>query len=143
MEANGFYDGGFFKGVIPFLYRVYEMKLLTLLKKQNNNKVEIFEYFRGEWTYHTKGMWVYENQENPSLTLIGSSNYSQRSFKRDNEIQFYVYSFCPKFKERLQEESKRQFEHGTKVSLEQIKGDSEVQVKWRHKFIYFILKSFL
>ena len=119
------------------------MKLLTILNKRNNNKVAILEYFRGEWTFHTKGMWIYENQENPSLTLIGSSNYSQRSYKRDNEIQFYIYALCPKFKEKLQAENQRQFEHGKTITLNEIKNDSEVKLKMRHKLIFWILKSFL
>ena len=114
------------------------------LERHQNKNVNIFEYFRGEWTFHTKGIWFYENQEEtPSLTIIGSSNYSQRSYKRDNEIQFYIYSVCPKFKERLQKENVKQFQNAQKISLNEIKSDEEIKLKWRHQIAFTILKSFL
>lgn len=129
--------------MIPFLYRVYELNLLSRLQKSGNKKVEIFEFFRGEWTFHTKGLWIYENQDVPSMTAIGSSNYSQRSYKRDNEIQFYLLSFCPKFKDRMEGENRRQFEFAQRISREEIRADGEVRLKWRHRLIYWLLRSFL
>ncbi|KAF0987486.1 hypothetical protein HZS_1332 [Henneguya salminicola] len=42
-------------------------------------------------SFHTKGIWIYEDTNlstNPSATIIGSSNYSERSFKKDVELDF-------------------------------------------------------
>lgn len=126
------------------MYRVYEMNLFRILQRKDSRKVEIMEYFRGEWTFHTKGMWFYENQEEtPNLTIIGSSNYSQRSYKRDNEIQFYFYSMCPKFKEKLHNENEKQFKKSHEISLSDLKNDIEVKLKWRHRILFLLLKSFL
>ena len=109
-----------------------------------NKTVTIHEFYKGEWTFHTKGMWFYENsEENPSLSLIGSSNYSQRSYKRDNEIQFFIYSLCPKFKEKLHKENEKMFENSVKIGENEIKNDKEVIVKFRHKVLFWLMKSFL
>ena len=42
------------------------------------------------WTYHAKGLWVTfpstsTNVEDPSLTVVGSSNYTKRSYELDLE----------------------------------------------------------
>jgi len=47
------------------------------------------EYYRPSWTFHAKGFWG-ELKDNSTLTIIGSSNYAERSLKRDNEIQMYI-----------------------------------------------------
>ena len=65
-KANGFYKGGFFKKWIPYFYRVYELHFLKKMKKSAKT----------DWTFHAKGLWIYENNESlPSSTIIGSSNY--------------------------------------------------------------------
>lgn len=70
-KANSFYKGGRFKSYIPYLYRVYERKLL-----QRKN-VKIFEYVKPNWTFHGKGIWLYKKgDEYPSVSIVGSSNYS-------------------------------------------------------------------
>lgn len=41
------------------------------------------------WTYHAKGLWVALPQDKPagpSATLIGSSNYTTRSYELDLEV---------------------------------------------------------
>jgi len=89
-------------------------------------------------------MWFWENrEESPSLCIIGSSNYSQRSYKRDNEIQFFIHSDCNKFKEKLMKENQKIFMNAEKITINEIKNDREVKVKLRHKALFWIVKSFL
>ena len=97
-RANGFYKGGFLKKYIPGMYRVNELKILNRNKKNGN--IRIFEYENGEWTYHAKGAWFYEKDdpEKPAMTVIGSSNYSYRSNRRDTEFQLYIASDCDEFR---------------------------------------------
>jgi CDP-diacylglycerol---glycerol-3-phosphate 3-phosphatidyltransferase len=47
----------------------------------------MFEYENGEWTFHAKGAWLYEKSqpEVPQMTIVGSSNFSRRSNRRDVE----------------------------------------------------------
>jgi len=70
-KANGFYESGFFKRWIPIFYRCFEYYLLKDLEAN----VTLNEYIKENWTYHGKGSWFYEEDNKPSLTVIGSSNY--------------------------------------------------------------------
>eukprot|EP01016_Furgasonia_blochmanni_P042009 TRINITY_DN5532_c0_g1_i7.p2 TRINITY_DN5532_c0_g1~~TRINITY_DN5532_c0_g1_i7.p2 ORF type:complete len:218 (-),score=51.18 TRINITY_DN5532_c0_g1_i7:187-840(-) len=127
--ANGFYNGGTFKKYIPYFYRVYEYLLQKEMKKQGKTNISIHEYARGHWTFHSKGIWIAERgEETPSLTMIGSSNMSERSFSRDTELNLYMYSQCPMFKEDLQEEVFRQFAHAQNVTDKDLKRDPEMKL---------------
>lgn len=140
-QANGFYQAGRVKGLIPYLYRVYELKLLNNLK---NQKIKVNEYKKGEWTFHAKGLWLFENnEEKPSLTIIGSSNFSNRSYHKDTEIQFFLYSLCPKMKEKLSKENSRILSDTQEVNEKELKSDTEVRIKLRHKILYYFMNKFL
>ena len=71
------------------MYRCYELSLL----KKLGDKVSIKAFFDGKWSYHAKGVWI-EEADNSLLTVIGSSNFNERSRHRDSEFQFYIYSGC-------------------------------------------------
>jgi CDP-diacylglycerol--glycerol-3-phosphate 3-phosphatidyltransferase len=74
-QANAFYKAGFFKKHIPNLYRYFEFNLLKNLK---NSNLEIYEFHRKNWTFHSKGIWFKEKDKHfPTLVTIGSSNYSK------------------------------------------------------------------
>merc|ERR1712156_228361 len=75
-----------------------------------NEKGELKDWFvfhrynRKEWTYHGKGIWmdIEEEKEDPfSLTLIGSSNYGERSVGRDTELNFTVLTRNKGLRSRL------------------------------------------
>lgn len=94
-RANGFYRAGFVKKFIPGLYRVNEEKLLSKLK--NTEAVHMFEYERPGWSFHGKGAWLYEKEgekDAVTMSIIGSSNFSYRSNRRDTECQLYVLPEC-------------------------------------------------
>lgn len=96
-RANSFYRGGYFKEVIPALYRLNAIELLEGNSKQGN--VNVYEFTHGNWTFHAKGFWLFEkndtveldfddgikNESLPSMTIIGSSNFNHRSNFLDNE----------------------------------------------------------
>ncbi|KAL4456970.1 hypothetical protein ABPG74_014608 [Tetrahymena malaccensis] len=126
-QANGFFEGGRVKKHIPFFYRYFEYNLLKLASKFNRKNIRINEYQRGQWTFHSKGLWLYENQASnndgnytsnpyPVFTAIGSSNYCNRSYQRDTELQFYIYSQCNKFQKELHMEKERQFNYSQDVT---------------------------
>ena len=80
-KANSFYKAGKIKKYIPGLYRLNGIKLL-----KKNPSLNLYEYTNGDWTYHAKGAFFYEEQEKPEMTVIGSSNFSHRSNRRDTEV---------------------------------------------------------
>lgn len=90
-KANGFYQAGRVKKYIPGIYRVSELKMLRHFESlpQGNRPRDfgIYEYLNGDWTFHGKGAWVQEDVAKPAvdLSVIGSSNFSYRSNRRDTE----------------------------------------------------------
>lgn len=75
-QANSFYKAGFIKKNIPYFYRRYEQILLQKMK--NKKEFSLYEFYRNAWSFHSKGLWFYENGKNaPNMTVIGSSNYSK------------------------------------------------------------------
>jgi len=142
--ANGFFGGGFFKKWIPKFYRAYEYVLLKRLGKLNNDRVSIHEYTRGQWTFHSKGLWVYENNEqHPSFSSIGSSNFSHRAYFRDTEMNLYFYSQCPKFKEELHIENLRQYQYSENVTKRDLRKDPILKFGWPTVWLSKIFSSFL
>lgn len=78
-EANSFFNAKGIKKYVPYFYRSNLNKLINLNGK---SKIECFEYKLSNWTFHSKGIWVYDKLTNlPKLTVIGSSNFSKFKLK--------------------------------------------------------------
>lgn len=105
------------------MYRANELRVLQSNKSKQN--IKIHEWEDGEATYHAKGAWLYEEaaQHGPSMTVIGSSNYSYRSNRRDTEAQLYLVSDCPQFQRKLHDECEHLFSKSTQMSVESVKND--------------------
>lgn len=89
--------------------------------------MNFFEYEKDGWTYHAKGLWyLYFNlnsnvitysfynyryylpeSRHPNLTLIGSSNFGERSVNRDLETQICLVTSNSSLRSRLQAEADR------------------------------------
>lgn len=80
-KANSFYNGGRVKKYIPWMYRYYESLLLKMFRNKEN--FGLYEFEKQGWTFHSKGIWIYENNKIlPNMTIIGSSNYSINRFSK-------------------------------------------------------------
>lgn len=78
------------------------------------------------------------------MTVVGSSNYSIWSYKRDSECNFFIYSECEDFRAKLKEEVDYLFSNSTKVSYESLRKDKEMKLGMVKKFFFeHKLKSFL
>lgn len=85
-----------------------------ILKEWQKGKVNE----EGGWTYHAKGLWITfpsshspgapptppEKGEDPSLTVVGSSNYTKRSYELDLEANVIIATSDPGLRRRLGEE---------------------------------------
>lgn len=150
-KANGFYKGGRVKKYIPGVYRVNELNMLheysRLAKKPDD--FGIFEFLKGDWTFHGKGAWLYEDASTDSvdLTVIGSSNFSYRSNRRDTECQLYIVPECASFKRRLHQEAEYLFASATEVDTEIVKNGGEPlgyqKLTWREKMLNKIAKDLI
>ena len=120
----------------------------------NNNKFEVFRYDRDNWTYHAKGLWLFDCSNNSKLvsnnrfdtdksesmedgtdcneeyckvpiTYIGSSNFSDRSWYRDFELGFLLVTKNKQLQYKLYEEWKHLCEYAVK--------DEKYNIKQHHQ----------
>ncbi|KAI8972155.1 hypothetical protein BDB01DRAFT_861943 [Pilobolus umbonatus] len=117
-EANGFFNS---KGVSRFLppaYTFIERQFYKQVKKwKRQQDIFIHEYKRPGWTYHAKGLWVsLPNESKPSLTMIGSPNFGQRSSKRDLEAQVMIITTNPQLRTALNKEISLLHQHSELIT---------------------------
>jgi CDP-diacylglycerol---glycerol-3-phosphate 3-phosphatidyltransferase len=74
-------------GVSQFIPAAYECMQSELMSELPHAK--FLNFTRPGWTFHPKGVWVAKNDEIVS-TVIGSSNFGNRSRWRDLEILFRI-----------------------------------------------------
>jgi CDP-diacylglycerol--glycerol-3-phosphate 3-phosphatidyltransferase len=132
--ANGFYGSKGVSGMLPDAYTHLAKQFVRTVKhSQLDTSIALHEWQRGKvgepdgWTYHAKGLWVTfpssttptpppaEQQELPSLTVIGSSNYTKRSYSLDLEANVVITTSDPGLRTRLGEEVKWLGEYARKV----------------------------
>lgn len=110
-NANGFQGASGPAGGIPAAYTLIAKKFYeNLVQLKQNHRVNFFEYEKEGWTYHAKGLWYYlPGTSFPNATLIGSSNFGERSVNRDLETQVCLVTTNDGLAERLQGEADRLF----------------------------------
>ncbi|ERF68183.1 hypothetical protein EPUS_05264 [Endocarpon pusillum Z07020] len=130
--ANGFFGSAGISGMLPAAYTLLSRRFLRdVAAAGRESSIHLKEWRRGTvgepggWTYHAKGLWVTlpptqvassvsdsENEDNrfsavegPSITLIGSSNYTKRSYSLDLEIGALVVTGDKKLQRKYKEET--------------------------------------
>ena len=134
------------KKYIPGLYRVNEERLLSKLK--NTDAVHMFEYERPGWTFHGKGAWLYEESKGDddgavTMTIIGSSNFSHRSNRRDTECQLYMLPECAELRRRLDEERQFMFSQASRVDLATVRNDGIDKINWKERLLNKLFRTFI
>ncbi|EDW82969.1 uncharacterized protein Dwil_GK22604 [Drosophila willistoni] len=111
-NANGFQGAKGPAGGIPAAYTLIAKSFYeSLVRGRQNHRVNFFEYEKPGWTYHAKGLWYYLPQTTlPNLTLIGSSNFGERSVNRDLETQVCLVTSNKDLSQRLQAEADRLYD---------------------------------
>lgn len=109
-QANGFYNARGVRGALPMAYSLIEQKFYERTLGREYSTV-LREFNRPGWTFHGKGMWwtppLMEDRCNmnfPLLTVVGSSNFGQRSFGCDLESNLVMLTRNPELRRRLQGE---------------------------------------
>ena len=89
--GNGWYGAPGIYKFIPDLYTSVTYQFIKQLSNQPN--IRYYEYNRENWSYHCKGIWyTASGQSIPNVTLIGSSNFGQRSVNTDTESSIILVS---------------------------------------------------
>jgi CDP-diacylglycerol---glycerol-3-phosphate 3-phosphatidyltransferase len=121
--ANGFYGSAGISGMLPAAYTLLSRRFLRKVAMVGKERsIELKEWRRGivgepgGWTYHAKGLWVTLPQQRdaaselveepgPSVSLVGSSNYTKRSYSLDLEIGAMIVTDDEGLKKKLKEET--------------------------------------
>ncbi|KAG0129771.1 hypothetical protein HOY82DRAFT_579501 [Tuber indicum] len=148
-EANGFYGSKGVSGMLPAAYTLMARRFLDdVIKVGKGDKILLKEWRRGTigkdpdaWTYHAKGVWIsLPNEDDPSITLIGSSNYTKRSYSLDLEIDALVVTEDEGLKKALGEEVAWLQDNARTVTIQDFER-TERRVSLKVKLALWIVKA--
>jgi len=77
------------------------------------------------------------------MSVIGSSNFSYRSNRRDTECQLYIIPECEDLQKRLDAESKFLFSHSKEVDLKTVRNDGTDKIKWSERLLNKLFHTFI
>ncbi|EXJ83848.1 phosphatidylserine synthase [Capronia coronata CBS 617.96] len=151
--ANGFYGSKGVSGMLPAAYTLLSRRFLrTVAKAGKTDVIQLKEWRKGTvgepggMTYHAKGLWVtlppqpgpgadsaaVVDETGPSITVVGSSNYTKRSYSLDLEIGAMVVTGDEGLKARLKQETENLQANATVVTQDDLaKIDRRVGLKVR------------
>ncbi|RAL05556.1 CDP-diacylglycerol--glycerol-3-phosphate 3-phosphatidyltransferase [Aspergillus ibericus CBS 121593] len=146
--ANGFYGSPGISGMLPAAYTHLSARFLDrVADAQRTNSIQLKEWRRGTvgepggWTYHAKGLWItLPKEEHPSLTFVGSSNYTKRSYSLDLEVGALVVTGDPELKQKLGAETDRLQEEAKVISREDLRR-TERRVGWNVRLAMWIVEK--
>ncbi|CAN8095531.1 unnamed protein product [Discula destructiva] len=126
--ANGFYQSKGVSGMLPDAYTLLARNFLHDVHARRKDLAITLKEWRkgtvnepGGWTYHAKGLWItLPSESNPSLSLIGSSNYTKRSYSLDLEANAMILTKNENLKKRLGDEQRWLQEHATQVTRDDL-----------------------
>ncbi|KAG0648585.1 Phosphatidylglycerophosphate synthase [Hyphodiscus hymeniophilus] len=122
-HANGFYNSPGISGLLPSAYTLLSRRFLERVENSHcspsnpfgaafaGDGIVLKEWRRGTvgepggWTYHAKGLWVsLDGEKGSSLSVVGSSNYTKRSYSLDLETGVCILTSDEGLRRRLGEE---------------------------------------
>ncbi|KAF3056304.1 CDP-diacylglycerol-glycerol-3-phosphate 3-phosphatidyltransferase [Daldinia childiae] len=124
--ANGFYKSKGVSGLLPDAYTLLARRFLRTIKERRQDSSVVLKEWRrgavnepGGWTYHAKGLWItLPNERDPAISIIGSSNYTKRSYSHDLEAGALIVTQDGDLKKRLGDEQKWLQEYASPVTLD-------------------------
>lgn len=153
-HANGFHNSPGISGLLPPAYTFLASRFLrTVQAQRRDDAVRLLEWRRGEcgqpggWTYHAKGLWISlpsagraAAEAGPSVTLVGSSNYTARSHTLDLEANALILTQNAGLRRRLQEEQEALMDsrYAREVGLDEY-AKVERRVSWRVRVALWIV----
>ncbi|KAL8913442.1 MAG: hypothetical protein Q9171_001735 [Xanthocarpia ochracea] len=151
--ANGFYNSPGISGLLPPAYSHLSLRFLQRVRLAHAN-ITLREWQRGVvgeehgWTYHAKGIWTYFSRSSeggtreivgPAATVIGSSNYTSRSYGLDLEIGALVVTDDEVLMGKWRREEEGLREWTGEVGERELEGE-ERRAGWRVRVAMWIVK---
>lgn len=129
MKANSFYKSSGASYYIPEAYLLIAKKFLEeITRRGKNNLIKLFEWQNGVvntpggWSYHAKGIWISVPEEDvPSITVVGSSNYTRRAYSLDLESNAVIITKDADLKKRMKAEIDNLLVHAQELTLDDFK----------------------
>lgn len=126
--ANGFYKSPGVSGLLPDAYTLLSRRFLRAVHAARRDKDIVLKEWRhgtvgtpGGWTYHAKGIWItLPGESNPSMSIVGSSNYTKRSYSLDLETGALIVTTNDSLKKQLGDEQEWISEHATPVTRDDL-----------------------
>ena len=106
--------------------------------------LNLWEWESHGWTFHAKGAWFHNKSDESlvDLSVIGSSNFSYRSNRRDTECQLYILPECDDLRRRLGQEASSLFGNSKQVTLTTLKDDPD-KIKWQERLLNRLVKNLI
>ncbi|QRG38340.1 hypothetical protein FDK38_002743 [Candidozyma auris] len=128
-KANSFYKSPGVSYYIPEAYLLIAKKFLEELKRREKDElIKLYEWQNGVvntpggWSYHAKGLWITVPEEDePCITVIGSSNFTKRAYSLDLETNAIVITKDEDLKHRMRSEIDNLMLHAHRLQLEDFK----------------------
>ncbi|PHH76632.1 hypothetical protein CDD82_3905 [Ophiocordyceps australis] len=125
-EANGFYKSRGISGLLPDAYVLLARRFLRGVEQAGRASHVVLKEWRrgtagqpGGWTYHAKGLWVtLPGDAHPALSVVGSSNYTKRSYSLDLEAGALIVTQNEDLKRRLADEQRWLQEYAQPVTMD-------------------------
>ncbi|KAK9452602.1 hypothetical protein V1511DRAFT_507350 [Dipodascopsis uninucleata] len=149
-EANGFYKSPGISGALPPAYTLLARNFLRDVSKRNKlNSIHLLEWKNGVlnqpggWTYHAKGIWVVQPEEaTPTVTIIGSSNFTRRSHALDLESNAIIITRDQHLREKIGQEAENLLKFSKEMSETDYQQDDR-KVSWSVRAALVLLGDML
>ncbi|CCG81765.1 CDP-diacylglycerol-glycerol-3-phosphate 3-phosphatidyltransferase [Taphrina deformans PYCC 5710] len=151
-DANGFYKSSGPSGMLAAAYTLLSKRFLQDIKKQGKNADILLREWRrgtygeaGRWTYHAKGLWLQPRSADsvaPSLTFIGSSNFTRRSQNLDLEATAVLITADHDLQRALGREVQNLQAQTRQVSIEEL-SSVERKADWKTRFALWLCQGML
>ncbi|KAL5612910.1 hypothetical protein BROUX41_004013 [Berkeleyomyces rouxiae] len=127
-HANGFFQSKGVSGMLPDAYTYLVRQFLRAVHAASrDSSITLKEWRRGSvtepdgWTYHAKGLWVtLPGDKDPAISIVGSSNYTKRSYSLDLEAGALIVTRDASLKKKLGDEQKWLQEYATPTTLDDL-----------------------
>lgn len=119
-NANGFTGAKGPAGSIPKAYTLLARNFYnSVIAARQAARISMHEYEKQGWSYHAKGIWYYlPHATLPCMTVVGSSNYGERSVNRDLEAQICLVTSNKHLQQQLQAECDELYSHAKMAERE-------------------------
>jgi CDP-diacylglycerol--glycerol-3-phosphate 3-phosphatidyltransferase len=143
--SNGFFTAKGVSGNIPACYDYMEQVFFrNVVNHHRESDIKVHEYLRKGWTFHGKGLWYSApGDDKPCATIIGSSNFGQRSTERDVESQVIIVTQNNQLKQEMQLEHQRLFEYTRPVTRDLFNTPDRRVSLWLRVFTKYVASKFL